>query len=63
MEVLAANDPRWDEPTLGMILGTDFYYVGNSQWNKFDSDGKPPDSIETQEPRIFRLSLAKSSTK
>jgi hypothetical protein len=38
-KVLARNLPEFDEPTLGEIVGDEFYFVANSHWNRFDRDG------------------------
>ncbi len=40
--VLAANLPAFDEPTLGVVRGTDFYFVANSHWNRFDRENRLP---------------------
>lgn len=37
--VMAANSPLHDEITLGQIVGDEFVYVANSQWNRFNPDG------------------------
>jgi sugar lactone lactonase YvrE len=39
-EVLEMNHPLMDEPTLGVVVGRDFWFLAASQGNKFD-DGKP----------------------
>ena len=39
-EVLIANHPLFDEPTLGTVVGEAFYFVANSHWNRFDHEGK-----------------------
>jgi sugar lactone lactonase YvrE len=43
--VLAMNLPEFDEPTLGTVVGGDFYFVANSHWNRFDRDGNLPDGL------------------
>lgn len=43
--VLAANLPAFDEPTLGFVHGTTFYFVANSHWNRFDADNRLPDGL------------------
>ena len=43
--VLARNLPDFDEPTLGTIVGDEFFFVANSHWNRFDRDGNLPDSL------------------
>ena len=32
------NSPHLDEPTLGVIVGDDFYYIANPQWDGFDGE-------------------------
>jgi len=39
-EVLDRNLPLADEPTIGTLLGDAFVYVANSQWEKYDDDGR-----------------------
>ncbi len=41
-EVLASNLEVWQEPTLGEVIGDRFYFVANSQWNRFDGNRLPP---------------------
>lgn len=35
-EILEMNHPLMDEPTLGVVVGKDFWFLGASQGNKFD---------------------------
>lgn len=56
VEILASNLPEWDEPTLGLVVGDRFYYVANSQWNRF-VDGALPPSGDLADPRIMWLDL------
>ena len=37
--VLEANNPRFDQPTLGVVVGDRFFYVGNSHWSRVDAQG------------------------
>jgi len=43
--VLAANLPGFDEPTLGVVQGDDFFFVANSHWNRFDRENRLPDGL------------------
>jgi len=52
---LARNLPQFDEPTLGTVVGNDFYFVANSHWNRFDRDGNLPDDLTG--PLILKVSL------
>ncbi len=53
--VLAINLPEFDEPTLGTIVGDEFYFVANSHWNRFDADNNLPDDLTG--PVVLKLSL------
>lgn len=54
---LERSHPRYQEPTLGVLVGRDLYYVANSQWERFGADGSiaQPDSL--QPPVVLRLRL------
>jgi sugar lactone lactonase YvrE len=56
-EVLERAHPRYDEPTLGVLVGDELYYVANSQWERFGGDGgiAHPDSL--RRPVVLRLPL------
>ena len=53
--VLARNLPEFDEPTLGTIVGNEFFFVANSHWNRFDRDGNLPDGLAG--PVILKIKL------
>lgn len=53
--VLARNLSEFDEPTLGQVVGDEFYFVANSHWNRFDRDGNLPDGLSG--PIILRIEL------
>jgi sugar lactone lactonase YvrE len=55
-EILAMNLPEFDEPTLGTIVGDDFYFVANSHWNRFDADNNLPHDLTG--PIVLSLDLA-----
>jgi sugar lactone lactonase YvrE len=56
-EVLERAHPRHDEPTLGVVVGRELYYVANSQYQRFGRDGRvtQPDSLDA--PVVLRLRL------
>ncbi len=56
-QVLERAHPRYDEPTLGVLVGGELYYVGNAQWERFGEDGRvaAPDSLAR--PVVLRLRL------
>ena len=52
---LAMNLPEFDEPTLGVVVGEEFYFVANSHWNRFDREGNLPDDLTG--PVILKVPL------
>jgi hypothetical protein len=57
LEVIEANNPLFDEPTLGVIVKDDFYYIANSQWGAVDKTGKLAPEDKLREPVIMKTSL------
>lgn len=57
VEVLAANSPLHDEPTLGQISEGAFYYVANSQWPRFGDDGSVKGDAPFTDAVVARLPL------
>ncbi len=52
--------PEWDEPTLGVAVGGELWYVANSHWPAFGEDGATPASAaELSEPAVRRLPLGR----
>jgi len=49
--------PKYLEPTLGVLVDRDLYYVANSQWEQFGENGRvaTPDSLRA--PVVLRLRL------
>ena len=54
-DVLAANLPEFDEPTLGAIRGGRFFFVANSHWNRFDAENGLPAGLSG--PIVLELAL------
>jgi hypothetical protein len=57
LSVLAANLKAFDEPTLGVVVEKDFYFVGNSQWSRFDRQNRLPPPEQLLRPQILRIRL------
>lgn len=55
-EILERAHPRFDEPTLGVRVGADFFYVANSQYGAFREDGTV-DEARLRPPTVLRLRL------
>lgn len=56
-ETAAANLPAFDEPTLGVVVKDDFYFIANSQWGTINQQGRlaPPEKL--REPVVMKLKL------
>lgn len=57
-KILEANHPDFNEPTLGVIDGRNFYYVANSQWGLVNEKGEL-NAEKLSSPVILRLPLSK----
>jgi hypothetical protein len=57
LEVLEANNPLFDEPTLGVVVGDRFYFIANSQWGAIDAQGQLARPEKLRDPVILRLIL------
>ncbi len=58
VSVLEANNPLFNEPTLGVPVGDIFYFVANSQWGStLDAEGKRLPEEKLQFARIMKMRL------
>lgn len=53
--VLDENHPQMDHPTTGVLVGDDFYYVANAQFEKVNEDGTISQSLS--KPIILKINL------
>jgi sugar lactone lactonase YvrE len=53
-EILERAVPEWDEPTLGVVVDGDLFYVGSSQWPRYGEDGKANVDFATLPPAQVR---------
>jgi len=56
-ETIEANNPVFDEPTLGVLVKNDFYFVANSQWGAIDESGHLAAEDKLKDPMILRVRL------
>lgn len=56
-EILEANNPLFDEITLGTLIGNQFYFVANSQWNALGDGGKFAAPEKLKELNILKIKL------
>ncbi|HVG28956.1 MAG TPA: hypothetical protein VM864_04475 [Pyrinomonadaceae bacterium] len=56
-ETLEANNPVFDEPTLGVLVRGEFYFVANSQWGAIDERGHLAPDEKLREPVVLKIKL------
>lgn len=56
-EILEANNPSFDEITLGTIIGNQFYFIANSQWNALGDAGKFAAPEKLKELNVLKIKL------
>lgn len=56
-KTLEANNPLFDEVTLGVINNNDFYFIANGQWNSFNKDGLIFSLDKLKEPVVLHIKL------
>jgi hypothetical protein len=59
LETIAANDPSFDEPTLGVLVRDTFYLIANSQWGAIDQKGRLAPADKLKEPVVLKIGLSK----
>lgn len=57
LKVLEANNPLFDEPTLGVVVRDEFYYVADSQWDAVDRTGKLAATDKLRDTLILKMKL------
>lgn len=58
IEILAANNPMFDDITLGFINGNQFYFIANSQWNALGANGQFAKPENLQHAIVSKINLA-----
>lgn len=53
--LLDRNHPLWDEPTLGVYLNREVYYVARSQWGRILPGGRMPPEDQLEPHLIMRV--------
>ena len=56
-ETIEANNPEFDEPTLGVLVKDRFYFVANSQWGAIDESGHLAPIDKLKEPTVLKVKL------
>jgi hypothetical protein len=58
LDVLEANNPLFLEPTLGVVVKDDFFFIANSQWPLVDESGKLAPDDKLQDPLVLKMKLS-----
>lgn len=57
LETIEANNPLFDEPTLGVLVKDRFYLIANSQWGMIDQKGQLAPAEKLKEPVVLKIKL------
>ncbi len=57
VDILETGHPLATEPTLGVMADGRFFYIANSQWDAYDTNGKPVPNYPAQKPTVLVLPL------
>lgn len=57
LQVIEANNPLFDEPTLGVLVKGSFYFIANSQWGLVDEKGQLGPADKLADPIVLRVKL------
>jgi hypothetical protein len=57
LETIEANNPLFDEPTLGVLVKDTFYLIANSQWGMIDEKGQLAPAEKLKEPVVLKIKL------
>lgn len=57
VELIDQNLPIADEPTAGVVVGDDFVYVANSQWEKYNAAGDRAPNTRLRRPVLMSVRL------
>ena len=57
-EVVDSAHPKATDPTLGVVVGNRFFYIGNSQWSAAQAGGKADPAVTAEDPVILGAELA-----
>ncbi len=56
-KILEQNHADFNEPTLGVVVNRDFFYIANSQWSSFNDDRTMLPADKLTAPTILKIRL------
>lgn len=57
VEILEQNHPMMRNPTTGVVVGNDLYYIANAQFGSFNEDGSLWEMEKLYEPVILKVKI------
>ncbi len=57
LEVLESNSPALGDPTHGVFVGNEFFFIANSGWSQLDDNGRLLAGHKLTEPTIRKLTV------
>lgn len=59
VDVVDSAHPAATDPTLGVVVGARFYYIGNSQWSAAQAGGKMDPAVKLEDPVILGVEVGR----
>jgi len=60
--VLEQASERLGEPNHGVLVGRDFYFIGDSGWDRVGGDGRLETTLESRPPVLLKLALERGAS-
>lgn len=60
VDILASGLPEFDEPTNGIVKGSEFIFIANSQWPKFADPANLPQAGDMNPAHILSIDIEKA---
>lgn len=57
LRVIESGNPLFLEPTLGVLVNSEFYFIANSQWPLIDENGKLAPEEQLRDPVVLKIKL------
>jgi len=58
-EIIDRDHPAFGEPTLGVVVGKEFYYIANSQWGGYTEDHQIKQNKDLADIIVLKVNLEK----
>ena len=54
---MEVNRPGLGDPTHGVVVGGEYYFLTNTGWSSYDDNGKKKENAGPVKPAVYKLRL------